>query len=76
MPPENHERTALRQLLGEHDLEGGLIQAEALHTQRTFIGNCRSRGPRNVLLTVRVNKKTLHRQICQSPMLVEPLNER
>ena len=42
---ENHERAVLRQLLGELDLEGVLIQADALHTQQLFFGNCRSRGP-------------------------------
>jgi predicted transposase YbfD/YdcC len=33
---ENHERVVLRQLLGELDLEGVLIQADALHTQKPF----------------------------------------
>jgi hypothetical protein len=42
---ENHERAVLRQLLGELDLEGVLIQADALHTQRPFISSSRSRGP-------------------------------
>jgi hypothetical protein len=42
---DNHERAVLRQLLGELDLEGVLIQADALHTQRPFFGNSRSRGP-------------------------------
>ena len=42
---ENHERAVLRQLLGELDLEGMLIQADALHTQQPFFGNSRSRGP-------------------------------
>ncbi len=42
---ENHERAALRQLLGELDLEGVLSQADALHTQRPFFGSSRSRGP-------------------------------
>jgi hypothetical protein len=42
---ENHERAVLRQLLGELDLEGVLIQADALHTQRPFFGSYRSRGP-------------------------------
>jgi len=42
---ENHERAVLRQLLGELDLEGVLIQADALHTQQPFFGNSRSRGP-------------------------------
>jgi hypothetical protein len=41
---ENHERAVLRQLLGELDLEGVLIQADALHTQRPFFGSSRSRG--------------------------------
>ena len=42
---ENHERAVLRQLLGELELEGVLIQADALHTQRPFFDSCRSRGP-------------------------------
>ncbi|MCP9801876.1 transposase family protein [Synechococcus sp. RedBA-s] len=42
---ENHERTVLKQLLGELDLEGVLIQADALHTQKPFSGSSRSRGP-------------------------------
>ncbi len=42
---ENHERAVLRQLLGELDLEGVLIQADALHTQKPFFGSSRNRGP-------------------------------
>ncbi len=42
---ENQKRAVLRQLLGELDLEGVLIQADALHTQRPFFGISRSRGP-------------------------------
>ena len=42
---ENHERAVLRQLLGELDLEGVVIQADALHTQRPFFSSSRSRGP-------------------------------
>jgi hypothetical protein len=42
---ENHERAVLRQLLGDLDLEGVLIQADALHTQRPFFNSSRSRGP-------------------------------
>jgi hypothetical protein len=42
---ENHERAVLRQLLGELELEGVLIQADALHTQRPFFNSSRSRGP-------------------------------
>ncbi|MFS6818300.1 transposase family protein [Synechococcus lacustris Tous-12m] len=41
----NHDRAVLRQLLGQLDREGVLIQADALHTQRPFFGNSRSRGP-------------------------------
>ena len=49
---ENHERAVLRQLLGELDLEGVLIQAVgaafsegvALHTQKPFFNSSRSRG--------------------------------
>ena len=33
---ENHERAVLRQLLGELDLEGVLIQADALHPAPVF----------------------------------------
>jgi len=42
---ENHERAVLQQLLGELNLDGVLIQADALHTQRPFFGSSRSRGP-------------------------------
>jgi hypothetical protein len=42
---ENHERAVLKQLLGELDLEGVLIQADALHTQRPFFSSSRSRAP-------------------------------
>ncbi len=42
---EKHERAVMRQLLGELDLQGVLIQADALHTQRPFFGSSRSRGP-------------------------------
>jgi hypothetical protein len=42
---ENHEREVLRQLLGELDLEGVLIEADALHTQPPFFGSSRSTGP-------------------------------
>jgi hypothetical protein len=42
---ENHERAVLKKLLGELDLEGVLIQADALHTQQPFFGSSRSRGP-------------------------------
>jgi hypothetical protein len=42
---ENHERAVLQKLLGELDLEGVLIQADALHTQQAFFDNSRSRGP-------------------------------
>ena len=41
---ENHERAVLRQLLGDLDLEGVLIQADALHTQRPFFDSSRSMG--------------------------------
>lgn len=42
---ENHERAVLKKLLREMDLEGVLIQADALHTQRSFFDSSRSRGP-------------------------------
>jgi len=40
----NHERAVLRQLLGEPDLEGVLIQPDALHIQKPFFSSSRSRG--------------------------------
>jgi hypothetical protein len=42
---ENHERAVLKQLLGELVLDGVLIQADALHTQKPFFNSSRSRGP-------------------------------
>ena len=42
---ENHERAVLKKLLGELDLEGLLIQADALHTQKPFFVSSRSRAP-------------------------------
>ena len=42
---DNHERAVLQKLLGELDLDGVLIQADALHTQQVFFGSSRSRGP-------------------------------
>ena len=42
---ENHERAVLKKLLGELDLQGVLIQADALHTQRPFVHSSRSREP-------------------------------
>ena len=42
---ENHERAVLKKLLGELDLEGVLIQADALHTQRPFFNSSPSRAP-------------------------------
>ncbi len=49
---DNHERAVLQKLLGELDLEGVLIQADALHTQRPFFNNSWSRGPTQGLLGV------------------------
>jgi predicted transposase YbfD/YdcC len=48
---ENHERTVLRQMLGELDLEGVVIQADALHTQRPFFRQLWEQGA-DFLLTV------------------------
>jgi hypothetical protein len=42
---ENHEGVVLQKLLGGLDLEGVLIQADALHIQQSFFGSSRSRGP-------------------------------
>ena len=42
---ENHERAVLKQLMGQLDLEGVLIQADALHAQQPFFDSSRSRGP-------------------------------
>jgi hypothetical protein len=41
---DNYERAVLQKLLGELDLEGVRIQADALHAQRPFFGSSRSRG--------------------------------
>ncbi len=41
----NHERGVLRQLLSQLDLDGVLIQADALHTHQAFFASSRSRGP-------------------------------
>ena len=40
-----NEHAELKKLLGELDLEGVLIQADALHTHKVFFGSSRSRGP-------------------------------
>ncbi len=46
-------------------MDGGLIQADALHTTRPFFNGAWSRGG-DVLLTVKSNQMTLYRQIgCQ-----------
>jgi hypothetical protein len=42
---ENHERAVLKQLLCELYLEGVLVQADAMHTQRPFFSSSRSREP-------------------------------
>ena len=42
---ENHERAVLKKLLGELDIEGVLIQADALHRQRPLFNSSRSREP-------------------------------
>jgi hypothetical protein len=41
----NHERAVLRELLSTMNLEGILIQSDALHTQKPFFGSSRSGGP-------------------------------
>ena len=42
---ESHERAALKQLLVTFDLEGALIQADALHTSPEFFNSPPSRAP-------------------------------
>lgn len=42
---ESSERAALKQLLATLDLEGVLIQADALHTTQSFFGGASARGP-------------------------------
>jgi hypothetical protein len=42
---ENHEREILREQPSAMDLEGVLVQADALHTQKPIISSSRSRGP-------------------------------
>jgi len=59
---ENHERAVLRQLLGELDLEGVLIQADALNNPAPVFRQLQEQGA-GFLLTVKANQKILHRQI-------------
>lgn len=40
-----NEHAELKKLLGELDLEGVLIQADALHMHKAFFDSSRSRGP-------------------------------
>ena len=42
---ESSERAALKELLSTLELEGVLIQADALHTTRPFFSGAWSRGP-------------------------------
>jgi len=42
---ESNERAALKDLLSTLDLDGVLIQADALHTTRPFFSGARSRAP-------------------------------
>ena len=42
---ELSERAALKVLLSTMDLEGKLIQADALHTTQAFFAGASSRGP-------------------------------
>jgi hypothetical protein len=42
---ESSERTALKELLGTLELDGVLIQADALHTTQAFFDGAWSRGP-------------------------------
>ncbi|MBD2550417.1 hypothetical protein H6G65_12640 [Microcystis elabens FACHB-917] len=42
---ESSERAALKELLPTLDLDGVLIQADALHTTRPFFTGARSRAP-------------------------------
>lgn len=42
---ESSERAALKELLAGLDLEGVLIQADALHTTQSFFTGASPRGP-------------------------------
>jgi hypothetical protein len=42
---ESSERAALKELLSSLDLEGVLIQADALHTTQSFFAGASPRGP-------------------------------
>lgn len=42
---ESSERAALKELLASLDLEGVLIQADALHTTQAFFAGASPRGP-------------------------------
>jgi predicted transposase YbfD/YdcC len=58
----NHERAVLRQLIGELDLEGVHIQADALQYSAPVFWQLQEQRA-DFLLTVKGNQKTLHRQI-------------
>jgi len=62
----NHERAVLKELLGELDLEGVLIQADALHTQRPFYNSSRSRGPTSSCPTKPTNRPCTARSAASS----------
>ena len=42
---DSHERAALKELLSTLDLNGVLIQADALHTSPSFFSSQQNRGP-------------------------------
>jgi hypothetical protein len=42
---QSSERAALKKLLSSLDLYGVLIQADALHTTKSFFGGASPRGP-------------------------------
>jgi len=67
---ENHERAVLKKLLGELDLEGVLIQADALHTQKPFFNSSRSRAA--VRLMVLISTGSPSRLRCRKLSIVRP----
>jgi hypothetical protein len=42
---QDYVRSVLKKLLGELDLDGVLIEADALHTEQLFFASSMSRGP-------------------------------
>ena len=68
---ENHERAVLTSLFGELDVEGVLIQADVLHTQRPFF-NSLTGGSINVRASSLRASRWQHSQRACSPLFRSP----